>query len=300
MGDPRGLSVNERYSYEYSLLRHLNVMLPDNPQTTRLSIYGSQKDALRDRRCEDAAEMIHGILGTTSMSELVMNDSNRGRNHYDYILHSSKNPDPFILEVRVSKPDYYGLRIQYWTLLDILMDKLSAHEQDLLRHEAAELKRILDENTGLFWSSLPDKRSMVYAPARRVLAGASSFLQLHGSGLLPCLWDYFYGMPILRCKFLKEDTDIQYIAPIRMFKPEESIVFDNPSSIGVIEKSSGGSVKTRIHNSSKKISTASLLVDVNFSLPDELYTYASIHYAYGGCIKEYIDPPLSHCLTPWL
>ena len=280
---PRGMSVYERQAFEFTLLTALGLTLPDHPQLLRMAVYAEAKDDLRDKRCAQAAEEINARYKISNF-KLDITDSNRGRNYSDFILRDPGSSNAFILDVRVTDhgtgSSSHELRLQLKKLLDSLLAGIGPIDRDLIEQQWMPVEDVIMTNAGIAWDALPDKRSMVFQPSCDILKKITELLHSRDSGLMPCLWNHFYGMPVLQVIFAKKDTNIKLIDPVVEFglaRSSLSLYTTNAGS-SLSETSYAGSTSIRIHNSSSKVTNSSLVAGISFIFPDEAYTDCLLSY----------------------
>lgn len=287
MAGPRGETIFERNAYEYELLTALPVTLPDHPQLLRMAVYAEAKDDLRDKRCAQAAEEINARYKISNF-KLDITDSNRGRNYSDFILRDPGSSKAFILDVRVTDhgtgSSSHELRLRFKKLLDVLLEGLDPTDRHLIEQQWIPVEDFIQTNTGLAWDDLSDKRSMVFTPSCDVLKKTADLLHSRDSGLMPRLWTYFYGMPVLRVTFTKETTSITLLDPVNVFGLAKSppSLYSRAGGARLIELSYAGSTSIRVHNSSHRITETSLVAGISFYFPAPTPTYEHCYLCYDS------------------
>lgn len=283
MAGPRGMSVYERDAYIFKLLSALPIALPDNSQITRIAACAAYFDPRRDGRCAEAADLIMKHFCTIPQFVLEVGESTRGRNNFDYILNDGISKNPINLQVMLTERGSWNfhneLHIRCERLFEILALGLPSDEKAVVMQKWNVIRKIIEENSGKKWNDLPDKCSMIYEPTRNVLKETAAFLHSHGSGLMPCLWAYYYGKPILRTIFAKKNTYIQFITPPLEFDSSQVSIYNTYARAGMSEVSRIGTIKARVHTSSIDVAVSRLTTGVSFQFSDEYCKQAIIKYA---------------------
>ena len=280
---PRGMSVYERQAFEFTLLTALGLTLPDHPQLLRMAVYAEAKNDLRDKRCAQAAEEINARYKISNF-KLDITDSNRGRNYNDYILHDPESSKAFILKVEAPCHSSYEHRLRFKKLLDVLLEGIDPTDRHLIEQLWIPVEDFIQTNTGLAWDDLSDKRSMVFTPSCDVLKKTTDLLHSRDSGLMPRLWNHFYGMPVLRVTFTKVITSITLLDPVVVFGLAKSppSLYSRAGRARLIESSYAGVTSIRVHNSSHRITETSLVAGISFDFPAPASIYEHCYLCYDS------------------
>lgn len=274
MGNPRGASFYRIHAYEYSLLMELIPETSISEDVRKLQVYTDLLDnddrVQMQRQCGFVSDMIKKHCGGLTDAAVSVKRSRRGRNYTDCTV--SGRDGRFGIEVKTARnrtgSDLTEYQMQYDTLISLLLQRLPDRKCPGIAKRWNCLKNTLEKGRkdGLEWNN-NNLLSSVMLPARELLNDTAAMLHGHGTGLLPALWDHYYGMPVWRTVFTENNAFVTYIDVEKICRDNVYSLAYTEAEAGLQEMSGDSGIRLRVHSSSRKVSASSLVVGTTFVMP---------------------------------